>query len=47
MCDKVLKGVAEKLVRCNVNECCAFMFHQPKLPKGVEKLRKDNFKQTM
>ena len=40
MCDKLLKGVAERAVKGNVNACCAWFYFQPKLPEGVERFRK-------
>lgn len=40
MCDKLLKGVAEKMVKSNVNSCCMFTYYQPNLPKGAGKYKK-------
>ncbi len=32
---------AESVVKTNVNSTCFFVAHQPKLPKGAEKFRKN------
>lgn len=39
MCDKLLKGVAERAVKGNVNAACAFWFYQSKVPKQAEKFK--------
>ncbi|MPW26372.1 cyclic lactone autoinducer peptide [Alkalibaculum sp. M08DMB] len=39
-CCKVVADLALKVTTFNVNSACIFIVHQPKLPKGAEKLRK-------
>lgn len=36
----VLASLALAVTSLNVNTCCIFFLHQPKLPKGAEKLIK-------
>ncbi len=35
-----IAGVALMITALNVNSTCYFLIHQPKLPKGAEKLRR-------
>lgn len=37
---KAVAAAAKMATAANVNSACAFVVHQPKLPKGAEKLRK-------
>lgn len=37
---KAVATAAKMATVANVNSACAFVVHQPKLPKGAEKLRK-------
>ena len=37
---KAVAATAKMATTANVNSACAFVVHQPKLPKGAEKLRK-------
>lgn len=37
---KAIAVAAKMATTANVNSACAFVIHQPKLPKGAEKLRK-------
>ncbi|HDK7155510.1 TPA: cyclic lactone autoinducer peptide [Clostridium botulinum] len=37
---KVLASLALMVTAYNVNAACMFYIHQPKMPKGAEKLRK-------
>lgn len=37
---KAVAATAKAAVSTNVNSACWFVAHQPKLPKGAEKLRK-------
>jgi len=37
---KVVAKAAKAIVSANINSTCIFVAHQPKLPKGAEKLRK-------
>lgn len=37
---KAIAAAAKMATSVNVNSACAFVIHQPKLPKGAEKLRK-------
>lgn len=37
---KAIATTARMATTINVNSTCAFVVHQPKLPKGAEKLRK-------
>ena len=37
---KVFAAMAKAATTANVNSACHFVIHQPKLPKGAEKLRK-------
>lgn len=36
----VIASLALMVTSLNVNTCCLFLWHQPKLPKGAEKLYK-------
>ncbi|SHI74133.1 cyclic lactone autoinducer peptide [Lutispora thermophila] len=36
----VIACLALFVTKMNVNTACTFLIHQPKLPKGAEKLRK-------
>ena len=40
MVKKAIASAAKAATSANVNSACAFVIHQPKLPKGAEKLRK-------
>lgn len=37
---KAIAVAAKMATTANVNSACMFVAHQPKLPKGTEKLRK-------
>lgn len=37
---KAVAAAAKMATAANVNSACFFVAHQPKLPKGAEKLRK-------
>lgn len=37
---KAVAAAAKMVTSFNVNSACLFVAHQPKLPKGAEKLRK-------
>ena len=37
---KAVAAAAKRATAANVNSACFFVAHQPKLPKGAEKLRK-------
>ncbi|MDR1773899.1 MAG: cyclic lactone autoinducer peptide [Clostridioides sp.] len=37
---KVIASVGRKVAEMNANSACALIFHQPKMPKQVKKLRK-------
>lgn len=37
---KAIAAAAKMATTANVNSACFFVIHQPKLPKGAEKLRK-------
>ncbi len=37
---KAIAAAAKMATSINVNSACLFVIHQPKLPKGAEKLRK-------
>ncbi len=37
---KAIAAAAKMATTANVNSACMFVVHQPKLPKGAEKLRK-------
>lgn len=37
---KAIAVAAKMATTANVNSACHFVIHQPKLPKGAEKLRK-------
>ncbi|EPY2277149.1 cyclic lactone autoinducer peptide [Clostridium sporogenes] len=37
---KVLASLALMVTAYNINAACIFLVHQPKMPKGAEKLRK-------
>ena len=37
---KAVAAVAKMATSANVNSTCAFVVHQPKLPKDTKKLRK-------
>ncbi len=37
---KAIAAAAKTVTAANVNSACLFVAHQPKLPKGAEKLRK-------
>lgn len=37
---KVIAAAAKTAATVNVNSTCAFVIHQPKLPKDAKKLRK-------
>ncbi len=37
---KAIAAAAKMATTANVNSACMFVAHQPKLPKGAEKLRK-------
>ncbi|MCR1934729.1 cyclic lactone autoinducer peptide [Clostridium tepidum] len=37
---KILATLALMITAYNVNAACIFLVHQPKMPKGSEKLRK-------
>ncbi len=40
MVKKAIAAAAKMATTTNVNSTCGFVIHQPKLPKGAEKLRK-------
>lgn len=37
---KILASLALMVTAYNINAACIFLVHQPKIPKGAEKLRK-------
>lgn len=37
---KAIAEVAKKATTANANSTCMFVVHQPKMPKGAEKLRR-------
>lgn len=37
---KVIAAIAIAITTFNINTCCMFVMHQPKLPDGADKLRK-------
>ncbi len=37
---KAIAAAAKMATTANVNSACMFVAHQPKMPKGAEKLRK-------
>lgn len=44
ICNRIVTGAVEKLIKFNVNSACWFVFHQPKLPKGTERFKKQVIK---
>ncbi len=35
---KILKGIARKSVNSGMDSRCMFLYHQPKMPSGINKI---------
>lgn len=45
-CSDMTAKLALTVTSMNVNAACGWVMHQPRLPKGAEKLKKQNDTQT-